>query len=52
MIHLLTTKATPEQVREMLQVFGDFIKLAVDVERNVLAGGGALHADCEKDISP
>ncbi len=31
----------------MLEVFGDFIKLAVDVERGILAGGGALHADCE-----
>jgi len=47
MIHLITTQAAPEQVREMLQVFGDFIKLAVDVERNILAGGGALHADCK-----
>ena len=24
-----------------------YIKLAVDVERGVLAGGGAMHADCE-----
>lgn len=47
MIHLISTRVTSDEVRDMLQVFGDFIKLAVDVERGILAGGGALHADCE-----
>ncbi len=31
----------------MLQVLGTYIKLAVDLERGILSGGGALHADCE-----
>lgn len=31
----------------MLEALGIYIKLAVDVERKVLAGGGELHADCE-----
>lgn len=31
----------------MLQELGTYIKLAVDVQRRVIAGGGALHADCE-----
>ncbi|MBI3361118.1 MAG: hypothetical protein HY023_08405 [Chloroflexi bacterium] len=33
----------------MLEAFYDegFIKLAVDIRRRVLAGGGAMHADCE-----
>ena len=47
MIHFIYTRATPQEIREMLEVYGDYIKLAVDVERNVLAGGGKLHADCE-----
>lgn len=47
MIHLLYTRATEQQVREMLEVFGNFIKLAVDIERNILAGGGKQHAACE-----
>jgi hypothetical protein len=47
MIHLLQQKATPQQVNEMLQELGTFIKLAVDIERGMLAGGGAMHADCE-----
>lgn len=28
----------------MLQTY---VKLAVDIERGILAGGGAMHADCE-----
>lgn len=47
MIHLIYSRVTFEEMRDMLEVFGDFIKLAVDVERNILAGGGKLHADCE-----
>jgi len=46
-IHIIRTPATPDQIAEMLQAFGEFIKLAVDVERAILAGGGNLHADCE-----
>jgi hypothetical protein len=47
MIHLLRQKVTREQIDEMLQELGEFIKLAVDIERGILAGGGAMHADCE-----
>jgi hypothetical protein len=47
MIHLLRTKATREQLEEMLEMLGTYIKLAVDTKREILAGGGALHADCE-----
>jgi hypothetical protein len=47
MIHVVASKATPEELREMLQQVGTYIKLAVDVRRRVLAGGGAMHSDCE-----
>jgi uncharacterized protein DUF5674 len=47
-IHLIQTKATPQQISEMLTTLEDFIKVAVDVRREILAGGGALHADCEE----
>jgi hypothetical protein len=47
MMHLIRQKATRQQIDEMLQELGTFIKLAVDVERGILAGGGAMHADCE-----
>jgi hypothetical protein len=46
-ILLIRSKATSEQISSMLEMLGSYIKLAVDVERGILAGGGALHADCE-----
>jgi hypothetical protein len=47
MIRLIKQKATAEQIEEMSQSLGSYIKLAVDVQREILTGGGALHADCE-----
>ena len=46
-IHLLEKKSTSEQMRAMLESLESYIKLAVDIETKVLAGGGILHADCE-----
>ena len=49
MIVILRQPATPEQLTQMSEAFGELlIKLAVDVEREILAGGGELHADCEQ----
>ncbi len=47
MIYFLEQKVSPEKVAEMLQTLRSYIKLAVDIEMEVLAGGGVLHADCE-----
>jgi len=48
MILIIRETATPEQIEQMTEQFGsNFIKLAVDVNREILAGGGELHADCE-----
>ncbi|MFN0112116.1 MAG: DUF5674 family protein [Blastocatellia bacterium] len=47
MIHILRSRATPQQMAEMLQYWELAVKLAVDVERQVIAGGGELHSDCE-----
>ena len=47
MIHIIREMATDSQIREMLEQLENYIKLAVDVRREILAGGGALHADCE-----
>ena len=45
-IHVVHGSATPEQREEMSAALG-YIKLAVDVRRGVIAGGGIMHADCE-----
>ncbi len=47
MIHLVQQPATDAQVKDMLEQHESYIKLAVDVKRSVLAGGGEFHADCE-----
>ena len=51
MIVLIRNQATTEQITEMSEAFGEtLIKLAVDVDREILAGGGELHADCESAL--
>jgi hypothetical protein len=47
MIYIIREKATKQQLQEMMEMLLTYIKLAVDVERGILAGGGAMHADCE-----
>lgn len=47
MIHIIQKKASPTQLAEMLAELDPIIKLAVDVQRKILAGGGLMHADCE-----
>ncbi len=44
---LIKNKASKQQIEKMLATLKSYIKLAVDVERGILAGGGELHADCE-----
>jgi hypothetical protein len=34
----------------MLQALETYIKLAVDIRRGILAGGGVMHADCESAL--
>jgi hypothetical protein len=51
MILIIRQPATDEQISQMAEIFdGVLIKLAVDVKREILAGGGALHADCEQAL--
>ena len=51
MILIIREPVTQEQITQMSEAFGEtLIKLAVDVERGILAGGGELHADCEQAL--
>ena len=50
MIYIIRESARPQQIQEMLRDLSTYIKLAVDIEREVLSGGGALHADCESAL--
>lgn len=46
-MRLIEKKATPLEIKEMLEALDSYIKLAIDIKREVIAGGGMLHADCE-----
>lgn len=47
MIHTIRNQATPKQMADMMETLVTYIKLAVDVRKEILSGGGAMHADCE-----
>ncbi len=47
MVLIIRERATLEQVEQMLQTLKIYIKVAVDIERKILAGGGEKHAYCE-----
>jgi hypothetical protein len=49
-IHIIRKLATGKEIREMLQELETYIKLAVDIKRNILAGGGEYHAGCEEAL--
>ena len=47
MILIIREPATREQIEQMSDPYlGTRIKLAVDVGREIIAGGGELHYDC------
>lgn len=50
MIYIIGKKATSEQLTEMQEALKTYIKLAVDIEQQILAGGGVMHADCEAEL--
>ena len=49
-ILVIREPAAPSQIADMSAEFGNVIKLAVDLRRRILAGGGELHADCEQAL--
>jgi Protein of unknown function (DUF5674) len=48
LILLIRSRATRQQIDVMLVEHRFFIKIAVDVDRLILAGGGEMHFDCEQ----
>jgi hypothetical protein len=45
---IIRKRASKKEVRELSKHFRGYIKVVVDVERKILAGGGDRHADDEK----
>ncbi len=50
MILIIREKATPEQLKAMLERHSNinYVKVAVDIEQGILAGGGDMHSDCKE----
>src|SRR5436190_23900242 len=47
MIYTFHSKASAEQIADMLKEYETMIKIVVDIRRRVLSGGGEMHSDCE-----
>ena|SRR5438105_1653115 len=47
---VITSPATPDQLEQMLQTWGVVSKVAVDVRRGILAGGGRSHSQGEEEL--
>jgi Protein of unknown function (DUF5674) len=50
LINIIRSRATPEQIEQMLEELKFYIKVAVDLERRVLTGGGEMHFYCEQAL--
>ncbi|MEA5605548.1 DUF5674 family protein [Nostoc sp. UHCC 0252] len=50
MILIIREPATSEEIEEMLKTWEVFIKIAVDIERRIIAGGGVRHYECEQEL--
>ena len=48
MILIIRKKARPAEIEKMAEDYDGYIKVVVDLERKILAGGGEFHADAEK----
>ena len=48
MILIIRKRATKEEIKKMAEDFDGYIKVVVDIEREILAGGGKIHADAEQ----
>lgn len=47
-IILRDKKATKEELEKMSYEYGSYIKVVVDIEKGILAGGGPMHYDEER----
>lgn len=50
MILIPTKPVTEAEIKQMLEIYPHYIKIVVDIEKEILAAGGEYHADCEKEL--
>lgn len=50
-IEIIRRKISREELQKLaIATFGDMVKVAVDIERGIMAAGGEMHADCEQAL--
>lgn len=50
MLHIVRSKTTLVQLQEMAKDLAGYIKVVVDVDRQILVGGGERHVDGEQKL--
>ena len=50
MLIVIKKKATKEEIKEMAQDLDGYVKLVVDIERQILTGGGERHVEGEQRL--
>lgn len=49
-IILKSKKATKDQIKKMAHEYGNYIKVVVDIEKDIVAGGSAFHYEEEQGL--
>jgi len=50
MLVVIQFKATPQQISDMAKDYAGYIKLVIDMEKQILAGGGQRHFEAEQKL--
>lgn len=50
MLLIIKKRATEEEIKKMAEDFEGYIKVVVDIEQDILAGGGERHFDGEQKL--
>jgi len=48
MIIIFDEKASEKEIKNVTEVYEDYTKVVVDIEKEILSAGGEYHIDCEQ----
>lgn len=50
MLLIIKKRVTEEEIKKMAEDFEGYIKIIIDIEQSILAGGGERHVDGEQEL--
>ncbi len=50
MIIILDRKISKEEFQQACEIYSDYIKTVIDIEKDIIAVGGEFHIDCEEAL--